>query len=183
MNPPPHNEAIIIRHAGINDVPALAAMHVETFNETHGFNPNGPTVELRSYQWQKMFEAKDDSWFCLVLENASAQLIGFAKGQPYQHADLPDYAGELNKIYLLRRYHRTGLGKQLICKVAKEFIERHINSMLLFGDTRNPSNGFYEHMGAEKLRSKQGEFHGGYGWKNLQVIIEHCQPNWNDTAA
>jgi hypothetical protein len=37
------------------------------------------------------------------------ELIGFAKGQPYAHLDQPDFAGELNKIYLLRAFHRRGL--------------------------------------------------------------------------
>lgn len=53
-----------IREATISDVPALAALHVQTFNETHGMNPNGPTYELREYQWLKLFESADKDWFC-----------------------------------------------------------------------------------------------------------------------
>ena len=43
--------------------------------------------------------------------------------------------------------------------------------MLLFGDANNPSNNFYEQMGAEKLFAKNGEFHGGYGWTDLQRLV------------
>ncbi len=50
-----------IREATIKDVSALAALHVETFNETHAIHPNAPSVELREYQWQKAFQEKDDS--------------------------------------------------------------------------------------------------------------------------
>jgi len=39
--------------------------------------------------------------------------------------------------------------------------------MLLFGDAANPSNGFYEAFGAERLYSADGEFHGGYDWRDL----------------
>jgi len=114
-------------------VKALAALHVTTFNETHsGFK--APTYETREWQWQKAFQDKDDSWFCLVIEKKDEGLIGFAKGQSYNHADHAEFSGELNKIYLLRKYHRLGLGRQLVCKVANEFIKRGINSMLLFGD-------------------------------------------------
>jgi len=42
--------------------------------------------------------------------------------------------------------------------------------MLLFGDARSPSNGFYERLGAERLLSAGGEFHGGYGWRDLHGL-------------
>jgi len=158
----------------INDVSAIAALHVETFIETHGMNPNGPTFELREYQWQKASEDKDKNWFCFVIEDAEGKLIGFAKGQPYYDADHPEFLGELNKIYLLNKYHKLGLGRQLVCKVAHQFIHRGIFSMLLFGDEKNPSNQFYEQMGADKLFAKNGEFHGGYGWRDLQKLVANC---------
>jgi ribosomal protein S18 acetylase RimI-like enzyme len=155
-------------------VPALAALHVTTFNETHG-SFNAPTFETRKWQWQKAFESKDDSWFCFLVEKQVDDLIGFAKGQPYRHGDHPDFLGELNKIYLLREYHKLGLGRQLLCKVANEFLQRGVYSMLLFGDANNPSNKFYEKMGAEKLFAKNGEFHGGYGWTDLQKLAANCR--------
>jgi ribosomal protein S18 acetylase RimI-like enzyme len=153
-----------IREAIFSDIAALAVLHVETFNETHGILPNGPTCEVREWQWQKAFQNKDNNWFCFVIE----------KGQQYRHDDHLKFSGELNKIYLLKKYHRRGLGKQLICKVAHEFLRRGISSMLLFGDAENPSNKFYEAMGAEKLFAKNGEFHGGYGWRDLKRLIANC---------
>jgi L-amino acid N-acyltransferase YncA len=163
-----------IREATSADVPALAALHVTSFNETHG-SFNAPTTETRGWQWQKAFQEKDDSWFCLVIEKEDEGLIGFAKGQPYNHADHSEFSGELNKIYLLYKYQKLGLGRQLVCKVANEFIERGITSMLLFGDANNPSNKFYEQMGAEKLFAKNGEFHGGFGWIDLQKLVANCK--------
>lgn len=46
--------------------------------------------------------------------------------------------------------------------------------MLLFGDAANPSNGFYEAFGAERLFSASGEFNGGYGWRDLATLISQC---------
>ena len=46
--------------------------------------------------------------------------------------------------------------------------------MLLFGDASSPSNGFYEAFGAERLYSESGEFHGGYGWRDLARLSAHC---------
>ena len=59
------------------------------------------------------FNINDGSWFCFVVENKNGELIGFAKGQKYNHSDLPMFDGELNKIYLLKDYHRKGLGTPL----------------------------------------------------------------------
>jgi hypothetical protein len=43
--------------------------------------------------------------------------------------------------------------------------------MRLFGEATNPSTGFYERFGAERLYSESGEFHGGYGWRDLNALV------------
>ena len=163
-----------IRDAHKDDVPALARLHVQTFNETHrGGRPDGPSFELRQEQWREAFAGNDESWFCFVVEDDSGELVGFAKGTPHDGA-VPGFAGELNKIYVLRRFHRQGIGRLLLYHVARRFIERGVTSMLLFGEATNPSNGFYEVFGAERLYSRSGEFHGGYGWRDLHGLVTQC---------
>ena len=165
----------IVREATSADVPAIARLHVQTFNETHvGPGDKGPTYELRIYQWREAFQDTAGSWFCFVIENDKGELIGFAKGQAYAHRDQPDFSGELNKIYLLREYHRLGLGRRLLGRVARRFLSQDISSMLLFGEARNPSNRFYEALGAERLFASNGEFHGGYGWRDLRKLADMC---------
>jgi ribosomal protein S18 acetylase RimI-like enzyme len=164
-----------IREATEAVVSALAHLHVKTFNETHApVLMDGPTYEIREYQWRQAFQEVDGIWFCVVIENSAGELIGFAKGKRYVHHDHSEFAGELNKIYLLREYHRRGLGRRLLGHVARLFLSQGISSMLLFGDARNPSNGFYEAMGANKLFAANGEFHGGYGWPDLQKLASIC---------
>src|SRR5262249_9235447 len=114
------------------------------------------------------------SWFCIVIEGPTGELIGFAKGQRYSHLDQPDFAGELNKIYLLREYHRRGLGRLLLGHVARRFLSQGISSMLLFGDARNPSNRFLEALGADGLFAVNDEFHGGSGWRDLRRLESIC---------
>jgi len=164
-----------IRLATATDVPALAALHVQTFHETHGINPGSPTLQLREKQWKQLFDENAAQWFCFVIENAAHELIGFAKGQPYHHVEPPGFAGELNKIYLLREYHGRGLGRLLIATVARELISKGINSMLLFGDANNPSNKIYEALGAERLYAANSEFHGAYGWRDLRALALSLQ--------
>ena len=165
---------VTVRDMTAADVPAVAALHVATFNETHTVDNRGPSYALREQQWRSAFENHDGTWFGVVIEAEHGELIGFAKGCPHD-GGVSGYAGELNKIYLLRRYHRRGLGRRLLAEVARRFLERGVESMLLFGDARSPSNRFYEAMGAERiLAPKSGEFHGSYGWRDLRALLERC---------
>ena len=129
-----------------------------------------PTSRLREWQWHEQFKKADGNWFCFVIENSKRELIGFAKGQTYSHIDHPEFSGELNKIYILREYQRLGLGRRLIGHVARKFLSIGIYNMVLFGMVVNPSCKFHEAIGGEKLCSKQGEFHGGYCWRDLQKL-------------
>jgi len=160
--------AFAIRDARIEDLPALAALHVATFKEAHGHR-GAPTYALRESQWRVTFE-HESNWFCYVAETPDGQLVGFAKGTLHD-GGVPGYQGELNKIYVLRAWHRTGIGRALVEQVARRFLAQGVGSMLLFGDARTPSNGFYERLGEERLFSPQGEFHGGYGWRDLRRLI------------
>ena len=157
-----------IRDAVAEEVVALAELHVSTFKETHG-RFGAPTVELRERQWRAAFEHPAD-WFCYVAEAPGGSLIGFAKGTLHD-GSVPGFAGELNKIYVRRQWHRRGVGRELVRRVAERFLECGVESMLLFGDARSPSNGFYERLGAERLLSPTGEFHGGYGWRDLRGLV------------
>ena len=52
--------------------------------------------------------------------------------------------------------------------------------MLLFGEASNPSNGFYEKFGAERLYGEGKEFHGAYGWRDLHSLATICDVRTND---
>ena len=145
----------------------LVHLHVQAFNETHG---PGPSVEGRQQQGRKAFSEAE--WFCLVAETSGGRLVGYARSQPYTEEELGEFKGELNKIYVLREYQKRGLGRRLVCAIARGLVSRGITSMLLFGDAGSPSNGFYERLGAEKLIAANGRFHGGYGWRDLEALLK-----------
>jgi GNAT superfamily N-acetyltransferase len=167
-------ESFIIWEAIEADIPALAALHVKTWSETYWTVLRPPGFKIREWQWKDQFKKNDGSWFCFVIDNGRGQLVGFAKGKKYSHSDLPNFSGELNKVYILRKYQRLGLGKRLLGYVARKFLSMGINNMVLFGVAENPSGLFHEATGGEKLFNKQGEFHGGYCWRNLQQLISIC---------
>lgn len=162
-----------IREATPADVPALAHLHVTTWNATYApMFMKGPSYEIREWQWREAFTKQDGSWFCYVVERENGELVGFAKGRA---SDNPDYDGELNKIFLLREYQRVGLGRRLVGLVARRFLEQGITSMWLFADARNPSCAFYEALGAHNCINGDGTVnHGNYGWRDLRKLAVMC---------
>ena len=164
---------LLIRDATALDIPALARLHVTTWNATHSWRQKGPAYELRERQWRDAFGHADGSWFCLVVERPNSEFVGFAKGMLYD-GDLQGFGGELNKIYLLREYQRQGLGRRLVGYVARRFLSQGITSMVLFGDATNPSCRFWDVLSGERLYTANGEFHGGYGWRDLRSLESLC---------
>lgn len=107
-----------IRDAGMSDAPAVATLHVRTFKETHG---GGPSVATRQEQWQAILGRSDAHDFTLVVEAAGGALVAFARGTLHD-GGVPGFAGELNKIYVLRRNQRHGLGRLLVGRTAERFL-------------------------------------------------------------
>lgn len=161
---------IHIREAGDADIPQLAAVHVKAWADTYFLVLKPPTIAIRERQWKEIFRQKDNTWFCYVVTNKEGTIIGFATGKTYQSDALPQFNGELNKIYLLFEYHRLGIGTRLLQTVAKRFLEMGINNMVLFSENTNPSGWFYEAMSARRLYDAKGKFHGGYAWEDLERL-------------
>lgn len=155
-----------IREATQPDIGALARLHVTTWNATYApFGLKGPSVHVRERQWREAFARGDPDWFCLVVERADGELVGFAQAS---RSDNPGYAGELGKIHLLRDYQRLGLGRRLVGHVARRFLSRGITSMWLYGDARNPSSRAWKALGAMKCDADPRN--GNYGWHDINPL-------------
>jgi len=61
-------QALGIREATADDIPALAALHMKTWSDTYWMR-NPPTYQIRERQWREQFTKTDRSWFCFVVEN------------------------------------------------------------------------------------------------------------------
>jgi len=157
-------DSFVIREATIEDLPALANLHVKTWQETYRVK-RPPTYAIREYQWREQFKVTDGSWFCFVVENNKKELIGFLKGKRNEKN-----TGAIDKIYLLSTYQRLGLGRKLVGEAARRFLSIGINTIVLFGIPQNPSSYFHKAIGGEKLYADNGEFHGGYIWKDVQAL-------------
>jgi ribosomal protein S18 acetylase RimI-like enzyme len=160
-------DSITFRDAVAADIPALAELHVTTWNATYR-TTRGPTMAMRTGQWNQVFAKANRRDFVLVLEDRNGRLIGFTWGKPHEG----EFDGELNKIYLRWEYHGLGLGRRMLAETARRFIERGIHSFILFAELSNPTLGFYDRMGGERLRDDRGQFNGGYGWRDAKTLID-----------
>lgn len=155
-------DSIILRDAVAADIPALAELHVTTWNATYN-TERGPTIATRTSQWNQVFAQENRRDFVIVLEDKTGRLIGFAFGRPEEG----EFEGQLAKIFLRWEYHGLGLGRRMMAETARRFLERGIHSFMLFAELSNPSLGFYDHLGGERLRDERGQFNGAYGWRDL----------------
>jgi ribosomal protein S18 acetylase RimI-like enzyme len=160
-------DSIILREAVADDVLALADLHVTTWNATYS-TTHGPTVATRADQWIQVFAKQNRRDFVLVLEDRDRRLIGFTWGKPHEG----DVEGELSKIYLRWEYHGLGLGRRLIVETARQFLQRGIHSFVLFAELSNPTLGFYDRMGGERMLDDRGQFNGGYRWRDVRTLID-----------
>jgi ribosomal protein S18 acetylase RimI-like enzyme len=159
-------DSITFRDAVAADIPALAELHVTTWNATYR-TTRGPTIAIRTWQWTQVFAKEARRDFVLVLEDRSQRLIGFTWGRPHDG----EFEGELSKIYLRWEYHGMGLGRRMMAETARRFLERGIHSFILFAELGNPTLGFHDRMGGERLLDDRGQFDGAYGWRDMAKLI------------
>jgi ribosomal protein S18 acetylase RimI-like enzyme len=161
-------QPLIFREAIKEDIPKLAQLHVVTWNATHPKEPQKPTFERREYQWQQAFETGNNNWFCFIIETSNKELIGFAKGLLEK-----DGSGCLNNLHLLDEYKKQGLGRKLLCMVAKRFSTMGVKVMWVVTDPKNSACTFYERFwGVLKPNTESGI--AVYVWRDLQKLISCC---------
>jgi len=159
--------SIVFRDGVASDVPALAELHVALWNATYR-TKRGPSVELRLRQWSNLFSQESCREFVVIVEDRSGRLVGFTLGRPHEG----EYQGELAKIYLRWEYHGLGLGRRMMAETARRFLERGIHCFILFAERSNPTIGFYDHMGGERLYDERGRFSGAYAWRDCRTLLE-----------
>jgi GNAT superfamily N-acetyltransferase len=172
---------MIIREANLNDVQAIARVHVDTWYTTYkGIIPESYLAKL-SYQqreiaWQKIIEdTMSSSQFVDVAENNSGEIIGFANSGKERTSDRT-YKGELYAIYILAAYQRQGIGYKLTLSTVDKLSELGFNSMLVWVLADNPACRFYETIGGQKVYEKQIERGGvilkeiAYGWQDITSV-------------
>ena len=166
-----------IRPARMEDAAAIALVHVESWRSTYaGIVPDeylaSFSVETRTRAWQEQFAGAMNLLF--VAEDATG-IFGFASGGKLRDA-IDGYDAELYAIYLLQQKQRRGAGRLLLRKLADSLRAQGFRSLIAWVLERNPSVGFYDHLGGSQVAEKQIEIGGvqltelALGWINLDEL-------------
>ena len=171
---------MLIREAHAVDAAAIARVHVDSWRTTYaGILPSDFLASLsyegREQSWSRMLSAPGKRSFTCVAEDDEGRVVGFASGGPEREGD-PAYKGELYAIYVLEQCQRRGIGRRLTAAVVRRLVEQDIDAMLLWVLAANPSRGFYETLGARRIREKATRVGGievvevAYGWSTLRDL-------------
>lgn len=166
--------ALVLRDGTPADLPKLAQLHVDTYNESHvGPFGSGPTYSLRESQWREKLDSLHATNFVMVIETPARELVGFAWVHPVLGEN---FGSRLNKIYIRRSHQRQGLGRALVASAVHRLLSNGVDSMMLFTETDNvPACSFYEKLGGERQLGDDGKFHGKYAWPNLRALQERLR--------
>jgi GNAT superfamily N-acetyltransferase len=173
---------MILRLANVKDAAGIARMHVASWRTTYrGILPDdylaGLSCQVHEQKWQEDLANSARGEFTYVVEDDRSEIAGFASGGPERDGDYL-YRGELQAIYLLERHQKQGLGRRLVCAVARRLAHDGFETMLVWVLAKNSSRGFYEKLGGALIKSKlvgigQVELEEvAYGWRTLRPLLE-----------
>ncbi len=162
------------------DAAAIGSAHVQAWRETYpGIVPAARLAALdpaeRAAVWRAAIAARQH----VTLAEDQAGLAGFALTAEQREPDLlPDHAGEVWSIYLLRRAQRRGIGRALMIDAARHLAATGRDTMALWVMASNGrAVAFYTALGGRALLRRSvrrptwllDEI--AFGWDRLDALL------------
>jgi GNAT superfamily N-acetyltransferase len=183
--------SIAIRHAHIDDCPALADILIQATQ--HAFRGHVPdrclmwiTPEESASNWALYFlteHSLNAGNYLFVAETESSGVIGFAMvcetPQPneYGQDSYKNFRHELRSLQIHPKWQRQDIGRRLISRAAEQVLEEGSMHLLVKMLVDNPNMGFYEYLGAVRLGSNPFIWDGYqteeiiFGWDDVVKLI------------
>jgi GNAT superfamily N-acetyltransferase len=175
---------VTIRDLTLDDIDALAHVLVTAIERAfRGLVPDKClefTEAESAANWRRFLvdgEGLPAGDFMLVAE-ADGQVVGYTWGGANDQE--PEYAGEIRQIMMLPGYQGRGIGRQLVCALARRLAEQNIYSLRVWAVCVNPNGAFYQHLGAVFVREFPYDWDGYatsgcvYGWADTAALLEPC---------
>jgi ribosomal protein S18 acetylase RimI-like enzyme len=139
----------MIRQATLDDAPAIAAIHVRTWQAAYArIVPSdywaGLSVQEKCAFWQQQLAVNRD--VVLVAVNDS-KVVGWASGGPSRDVD-GEGGAEVYAIYVSPEFWGRGIGRQLMMKIEAAVSPCSIITLWVLGQNQR-AIGFYRKMGYE----------------------------------
>ena len=167
---------LTIRPAELDDAPAIAQVHVDTWRSNYGgMIPqaylDSMTVQNRTVVWIRLLERKAPGFITLVSEDHDRRIIGFVSAGPLRHED-HRYQGEISSLYVLGSHQRKNHGRRLFMAASDRLAKSKLRGLFVWVLADSPSTEFYAKLGGEPVAEVVRNFAGtplkelGYGWAN-----------------
>lgn len=168
---------ISIRKARVEDIPAVAKVHVESWQRSfRGIAPddylNAMSVEDRI---KKLTERSSrPPYQMLIAEHSSGQIAGFIDfGDPVLDVG---HQSQIYSFYLLPAFQRLGLGTHLFRRGFGEMRDQGVTSVCLDALAASPYRGFYEKFGGVEIGRDTHKLGNEdfetviYGWREMNAL-------------
>ncbi len=149
-----------IQVAEINESSALADVAAATFTES--FSEYNTAENMQKYIEDNYCESNlkselEDNSVIYFIVSYNKQVAGYMKLRLNStYREIEDYFSiEIERIYLLKKFHKLGLGKRLILKSIQLAKQNGYNLLWLAVWERNTNAiSFYEHLGFTQFSNK-----------------------------
>ena len=167
------------REAGSGDAELLSRLFVAGWRQTYaGLMPDGVLACLESNpnhdpaSWRRRLGRRPPDRWTRVVETEAGEPVGFVWfGR--EEGRLPGYAGEVEKIYLLKPVQGRGLGRALMQDTFRTLEAVRLAPVVIWVfEVNRPAFGFYETLGGRALGERALVFEAegrefwetAYGW-------------------
>ena len=171
----------VIFPAGPGDAEDLARVHIQSWRETYqGLLPDSFLARMSVPVYTRRFAASligpGDKEATLVAASRSG-LVGYAAGGSSRSKRAGE--AEVTTLYVLRTAQGYGLGRRLLCDIARVFAANEATSLMLSVLRDNiPARGFYEHLGGQAEAPRREPGPGGvtyevsYRWPDIRTLTK-----------
>ena len=139
-----------IRNLKIEDIRELMHVIAVVWNETYkGIVPDEFLASLydnedeRAERAISKFGQDNDTKFVLEIDG---KIAGFTICGESRNPDFIG-CGEIQALYILKKYHGYGLGRKLVNAAVEDIKKRGFDQMIIACLKGNPTNEFYKHIG------------------------------------
>ena len=168
----------MIRAAKFDDAPAIARVHVASWQSTYrGMLPDEFLASLSeagyAERWKRVI---DEGTSNVYVAEDRGEIVGFASGGR-ERAGETAYTGELYAIYVIDAAQRRGFGRELVRATVAGLRGLGLDDMIIWVLSDNqPARSFYERIGGVYVRAQPITIGSAtleevsYGWRRLDDV-------------
>jgi GNAT superfamily N-acetyltransferase len=164
-------QSITFRAATLDDASAIAFVQFKGWHDTYkGIISDEElsefTHEGQTEWWTKVIPIQKG--FVTVMQNEEDGIIGYVSGGRNRIKEL-NCDGEIYALYLLKKYHGTGAGRQLFLKGIAQLAEKGCKSFGLVVLKDSPTVQFYNKFNPdiEICKDADGLYELALGWSDI----------------